>query len=717
MLYRSHSKILGRRNTLSGVERLAYGVVLSAVVALSAANAWADDSAEEGLWQKKISGSWTTTADPSVGGTLVPGALIASCAGDSYTYNGTTYSMGDSQTWAYSGVMYMAGGVTYRFVKNYDDNGCIIITDPDTDVKTTVILSTSYTDVKYGTYTPVNDGYYPIYLAVYNGSGGKGPVSAPFNNASQLGAGLAWTDDPSVSDCTTSNYQKWHKFLNDPDDPIFFTAEPSLSPLRILKIPDQSLIGGAPQRPEFVVTNRSDGQFWRIGGDIHSEIFDVVYTNNESFGIAMVTVTVKSGELGELAGTQLTKKFKINSDEYFSFEDLQIQRLQVGDDCVYVVSNAISAKQITAKTGVTVTGFLLVGGGGSGGNTFGGGGGGGGVLSQRGLDVGLWIGESITYTVGAGGKPGSGQGRGSNGGNTVITAAGNTYTAVGGGAGGSWSNRGGVTGGSGGGGCGGSAGGDGTAGQGYAGAKAGANTASGGGGGAGHAGYTYTNNPNLAGNGGEGIANDITGVNVVYGGGGGGGGGNWGGSDYGAGTGGAGGGGNGSKTSTGSNGTDGLGGGAGGGGWNGNNQFGGTGGCGTMIIVIKQTDYAIKPIPDQLSLFGEIPAPGFVVTNFIDDTRWTFGPGGTTTNETPFNVAYSYGDGYCTVTASGKPGSELEGRSLSYTFRICRRLRRTSTPPTARTTPCCSAPGRGMPVVHTIFINLLRIISASIALV
>ena len=145
MRYCSHSQILNWRNVFSEVKSLAYGVVLSVAVALSAVSAWADEvEAQEGLWQNKYSG-WTTTADPSVGGTLVPGALIASCAGASYTYNGTTYTMGDSQTWAYSGVMYMNGGVTYRFVKNYDDNGCIIITDPDTDVKTTVILSTSMT--------------------------------------------------------------------------------------------------------------------------------------------------------------------------------------------------------------------------------------------------------------------------------------------------------------------------------------------------------------------------------------------------------------------------------------------------------------------------------------------------------------------------------------------------------------------------------------------
>ena len=295
MLYRSHSKILGRRNTLSGVERLAYGVVLSVAVALSAANAWADDSAEEGLWQKSFSG-WTTTADPSVGGTLVPGALIASCAGTSYTYNGVTYSMGDSQTWAYSGVMYMAGGVTYRFVKNYDDNGCIIITDPDTGVKTTVVISTSYNETKYGTYTPVNDGYYPIYLAVYNGIGGKGPAAAPFNNASQLAAGLAWTDDPSVTDCTTSNYQKWHKFLNNPGEtPIFYTSTPILSRLKI-SLDTRSVVFDPVSQtlPVATVTDSDTGALLSEGVD-----YTLSYSNTTWRGTAWVYAIGENSYAGE----------------------------------------------------------------------------------------------------------------------------------------------------------------------------------------------------------------------------------------------------------------------------------------------------------------------------------------------------------------------------------------------------------------------------------
>ena len=299
MLYRSHSKILGRRNTLSGVERLAYGVVLSVAVALSAANAWADDSAEEGLWQKKISGSWTTTADPSDGGTLVPGALLASCHAGSYTYEGTTYTMGDSQTWAYSGVMYMVGGVTYRFVKNYDDNGCIIITDPDTDVKTTVILSTSYSETKYGIYTPVNDGYYPIYLAVYNGNGGKGPVSAPFNNASQLAAGLAWNTN-GLTSCTTGNYSKWRKFMNTDDDVFLYTEEPAFT-IKVLKIPPQFSKFGEIPAPGFVVTNFIDDTSWTFGpgGTTTNETpLDVAYRYGDGFG----TVTVSGKPGSELEG-------------------------------------------------------------------------------------------------------------------------------------------------------------------------------------------------------------------------------------------------------------------------------------------------------------------------------------------------------------------------------------------------------------------------------
>ena len=438
-----------------------------------------------------------------------------------------------------------------------------------------------------------------------------------------------------------------------------------MAPLTILPIPDQCRADGAPLRPEFVVTNQFEGQSWRIGGDISSELFDVEYANNTDFGIATVTATVKSGEL---AGTKARGSFNINSDEYFSFEDPRVRRLQAGDGYVYVISNAISAKTFTAKTGVTVTDLLLVGGGGSGGNTMGGGGGGGGVVAVDGLDLTCSPGEVVPFTVGAGGKPGSGQNRGSSGGNSVITLNGTTYTAVGGGAGGSWGTKAGVTGGSGGGGCNSTAGGSGTAGQGNAGATAGNNSRSGGGGGAGHAGYAYTNNPNLAGNGGEGVTNDITGVEVVYGGGGGGGGSTSGFDGYSAGSGGIGGGGNGGSGAGGTNGTDGLGGGGGGGGWNGSDKLGGTGGCGTLILAVKPTEYAILPIPVQRVPPDFEPRVGFVVTNFLSGARWEFGAGGVAPDGCPFEASYGFVAGIGTVTATGKSGSGFEGVTFSREF-------------------------------------------------
>ena len=283
-------------------KKLACGILLSVAVALGAAHAWA----EAGLWQKQVSG-WSTTVDPSDGGVVVPGALLASCTGGSYTYEGTTYTMGSNQTWAYSGYMYMVGGVTYRFVKNYDDNACIMITDPDTDVKTTVVSSQTYNEVKYGTYTPENDGYYPINLFVYNNTGGIGPVVAPFNSASQLGAGLAWTDDPDVTTCTTSNYDKWHKFLNDPDDePIFYTVPPPPSGLSILPIPDQLCVGAA-EMPSIVVTNSLTGQSY--SGSALEELFTVAYTVNDASGSASVKVTGKVGGIYE--GEEIKQKFNI----------------------------------------------------------------------------------------------------------------------------------------------------------------------------------------------------------------------------------------------------------------------------------------------------------------------------------------------------------------------------------------------------------------------
>ena len=551
MRYCFYSKILNRRSVFCEVKRLALGVVLSAAVALSAASAWADDSAEEGLWQKSFSG-WTTTADPSVGGTLVPGALIASCAGTSYTYNGITYSMGDSQTWAYSGVMYMVGGVTYRFVKNYDDNGCIIITDPDTDVKTTVILSTSYSETKYGTYTPAEDGYYPIYLAVYNGTGGKGPVSAPFNNASQLAAGLAWTDDPSVTTCTTANYQKWHKFLNNPDeDPIFYTSEPPHTPLRILKIPTQHVQAGKYPEVGFTLTNRVTGAYWVFaegGVSPNPTPFDVSY----SFADGMGTVTATGKVGGEYEGEIVTRDYVV-TDEYLingGFEDV-----------VNVANNYATAVGWT------------------GGNT-------------GNANCGYYPNYSTTFISGTW----CAIIQQSNYKQQVFTVDSSCRATL------SWKCK--------------------------------------------HRNQWNVGTPMyytvlLDGEviypeekitGGDVLYRSVESVLLSPG----------------------------EHTLVFQGRTD--------------NNADSTVFLDDVSLRIVSPLY-ILPIPDQFSQFGENIEPGFTVTNCVTGSSWAFGPGGTTTDETPLDISYSFAEGMGTVAVTGKPGSEVEGEFNSRSFDIYRQIK------------------------------------------
>ncbi|MBO4709613.1 MAG: hypothetical protein J5727_07540 [Kiritimatiellae bacterium] len=72
-------------------------------------------------------------------------------------------------------------------------------------------------------------------------------------------------------------------------------------------ISDQLCFPGDVVRPEFTVTNITSGQFWRIGGDIVSQDFDVAYANNDRAGVATVTATGK----GELAGEVFSTTFKV----------------------------------------------------------------------------------------------------------------------------------------------------------------------------------------------------------------------------------------------------------------------------------------------------------------------------------------------------------------------------------------------------------------------
>ena len=165
------------------------------------------------------------------------------------------------------------------------------------------------------------------------------------------------------------------------------------------------------------------------------------------------------------------------------------------------------------------TRLLLVGGGGAGGRECSAGGGAGGMIDTN--DVELAAG-TYTVTVGAGGQPTNG--KGGNGGNSIISFNDTPlFTAIGGGGGGGFASVAGVAGGSGGGGANGGAGGAGTEGQGYAGGTA-ASKCMGGGGGAGGPGEDGSHSGGPGNAGGPGRISDITGEEIYYAGGGGGGG-------------------------------------------------------------------------------------------------------------------------------------------------------------------------------------------------
>ena len=461
----------------------------------------------------------------------------------------------------------------------------------------------------------------------------------------------------------------------------FVAGDEVVNPFLVLPIPDQTYDLGYICRPEFTVSNVIDAQTWTIGGDIVSADFDVEYANNVGAGVATVTATGKGALLGNVVSATFNIAAGLLEDENIVTAESSVRRFDVDDKYVYVFPSAAAAAKMTMKRSLILVNALLVAGGGAGGNTMGGGGGGGGVVALDEINAAYKEGDTLTFTVGAGGAVASGQNRGGNGGNTVLPVNGVSYTASGGGGGGGWANlnQSGGAGGSGGGGCNSAAGGAGVDGQGYAGAAAGSQSLSGGGGGAGHAGYAYTSG--RAGNGGEGRLSSITGEEVYYGGGGGGGGSA---SGYGgaqAGSGGLGGGGGGGRGTAGTKGVNGLGGGGGGGGWTGGNQNGGAGGSGAMILAFRRTDFAIDTIHDQFLDEGGSSRPTFRLTNVTSLQSWTLG-GDIVSGD--FDVEYTNNTkiGVATVSVIGK-GNFAEERMSVY-YNIIGDVNISTTDPTAR---------------------------------
>lgn len=260
--------------------------------------------------------------------------------------------------------------------------------------------------------------------------------------------------------------------------------------------------------------------------------------------------------------------------------------------------------------------YLVVAAGGGAGYSRGGGGGAGGYRTGS---NNLYVGQSTTVTVGAGGTAGTSGGTATNGSNSVLS----TITSAGGGKGADAPNGAGSSGGSGGGGT--ATSGAGGAGNtpsqspsqgnnGGAGAS-GSNNGGGGGGGASQVGASATTD--AGGNGGNGTASSITGSSITYAGGGGGGSNN----NAIAGTGGTGGGGNGgaSSNAAGSSGSTNTGGGGGGGRNNTVATSGGAGGSGVVIIAYPDTYPALASIGAGLT-YDQPTRSGYRVYRFTQGT-------------------------------------------------------------------------------------------------
>lgn len=233
-----------------------------------------------------------------------------------------------------------------------------------------------------------------------------------------------------------------------------------------------------------------------------------------------------------LSYSEILINYNSVKNKYFlNFEELTATGgnsvITSGDYRIHTFTTVGTASFTLASVGseeaITVE-YLIVGGGGGGGSDMGGGGGGGGVISGITYFSTPYTATVIVGAGGAGSPAGHVSPAGKKGENSVFA----TFTAIGGGFGGSSNYNAGSGGYPGDGGSGGGAsgfsnggyraGGTGTVGQGNNGGQGGREYFSGGGGGAGGAGVNSTNQPN----GGVGVQNSILGISYYWGGGGGG---------------------------------------------------------------------------------------------------------------------------------------------------------------------------------------------------
>lgn len=407
---------------------------------------------------------------------------------------------------------------------------------------------------------------------------------------------------------------------------VFSEAAATVSRFGILPIRDQLYVDSAVC-PAPTVTN-AEGAVLSPDAD-----YSVSYVGNEGAGDAFAVV--QGAENTPYAGYTAICPFRIHAvayeDENILASDTNFYAKSVGQRMVYVFTNVGETVVFRTKRMLTRDNLLLVGGGGSGGSRFGGGGGGGGYVAQDEMAL-VEAGREGRLQVGAGAEVRPAQGThgaaGRQGGHTWLDFGGeSTVYAYGGGGGGSANSSTHLPAsaaaayneiGSGGGDSSstGESGWQWNAEQGHSGSAGRGSNTRGGGGGALLAAVRGGSGDGL--HGGEGRTNDITGISVVYGSGGGG---NMdattpshGGTNAG----------DGAATEGGGDGVDGTGGG-GGGGISGNAILGGRGGSGIAVLSFlpgDQLNYRDEYILTPDKTVRRIDLPGrtvYVFTNVADE--------------------------------------------------------------------------------------------------
>ena len=127
-----------------------------------------------GLWQVRLQGQWNKT-DPiptneAAGARRMPGPAMAHVPETrSFRWGGADYGWQHHQTWAYSGYMFMTGGVQYVFGKSFDDS-CLLRIDGQT-----VVDHGIWNLFATGTFIPDETGWHEIEIRLGNVDGCSGP--------------------------------------------------------------------------------------------------------------------------------------------------------------------------------------------------------------------------------------------------------------------------------------------------------------------------------------------------------------------------------------------------------------------------------------------------------------------------------------------------------------------------------------------------------------